>query len=377
MSSPQRYVNDLIAIAQELLHDGASVGDLKIATGALREMREAFKVFAAYRGVRKVSTFGSARTREGDLVFTLAEEFARRIADSGYMVITGAGPGIMEACQRGAGRDRSFGVNIRLPWEQQANTIISGDPKLMSFRYFFARKLFFLKEADAVVLFPGGFGTHDEGFETLTLLQTGKTRPVPLVLLDRPRGTFWKTWQRYVEDQILRRQMIQKEDFALYLVTDNVDAAVEEITRFYRVYHSSRYVREQFVIRVTRPLPADFVDALSMEFHDIITDGGITQRASVAGRARRGRHCASAAAGVSLRSRTLRTAADADRSAQPSAGRVRLPCRHRPTRTRRCVPCRTCRRCVWHSQPSISTSGWCWHCMPRETSRRSSISRGC
>lgn len=282
MSSQERYVNELVAIAQQLLSDGASVGDLKIATGALQEMREAFKVFAAYRGVRKVSTFGSARTQEGDPVFKLAEEFARRIADCGYMVITGAGPGIMEACQRGAGRDRSFGVNIRLPWEQQANTIISGDPKLMSFRYFFARKIFFLKDADAVVLFPGGFGTHDEGFETLTLLQTGKTRPVPLVLLDRPRGTYWKTWQRYVEDQILRRRLIEKEDLALYMVTDNVDAAVEEITAFHRVYHSSRYVRERFVIRLTRALPTDFVDTLATEFQDIITDGGgITQRAAL------------------------------------------------------------------------------------------------
>jgi uncharacterized protein (TIGR00730 family) len=243
-------------------------------------MREGFKVFAAYRGVRKVSVFGSARTQPGDPVFKLAEEFARRIADAGYMVITGAGPGIMEACQRGAGRDRSFGVNIRLPWEQQANTIISGDPKLMSFRYFFARKLFFLKEADAVVLFPGGFGTHDEGFETLTLLQTGKTRPMPLLLLDRPRGTYWKTWQRYVEDHLLRRAMIQKDDLALYRVTDNVDAAVEEITSFHRVYHSSRYVREHFVIRVTRPLPADFVDTLAAEFQDIIT-GSITQRSAL------------------------------------------------------------------------------------------------
>ena len=278
MSSQERYVNELIATAQQLLSDGASVGDLKIATGTLQEMREAFKVFAAYRGVRKVSTFGSARTQPGDPVFKLAEEFARRIADCGYMVITGAGPGIMEACQRGAGRDRSFGVNIRLPFEQQANSIISGDPKLLSFRYFFARKLFFLKEADAVVLFPGGFGTHDEGFETLTLLQTGKTRPVPLLLLDRPRGAYWKTWQRYVEDHILRRGMIQKDDLGLYKVTDSVDAAVEAITGFYRVYHSSRYVRERFVIRVTRPVPADFVDTLATEFQDIITDGGITQR---------------------------------------------------------------------------------------------------
>ena len=281
MSSQERYVDDLIAIAHELLRDGASVGDLKIAAGALREMRQGFKVFAAFRGVRKVSVFGSARTQPGDPVFKLAEDFARRIADAGYMVITGAGPGIMEACQRGAGRERSFGVNIRLPWEQQANTIISGDPKLMSFRYFFARKLFFLKEADAVVLFPGGFGTHDEGFETLTLLQTGKTRPMPLLLLDRPHGTYWKTWQRYVEDHLLRRGMIQTADLSLYRVTDSVDAAVEEITGFHRVYHSSRYVHERFVIRVTRPLPADFVGRLATEFRDIITDGGITQRSAL------------------------------------------------------------------------------------------------
>jgi hypothetical protein len=281
MSTQDRYITDLIAIAEQLRSDGASVGDLKIATGALRELREAFKVFAAYRGVRKVSTFGSARTQPGDPISMLAEEFARRIADCGYMVITGAGPGIMEACQRGAGRERSFGVNIRLPFEQQANSIISGDPKLMSFRYFFARKLFFLKEASAVVLFPGGFGTHDEGFETLTLLQTGKTEPMPWVLLDRPRGTYWKTWQRYVEEHILRRRMIEREDLALYKVTDNVDAAVEEITGFHRVYHSSRYVRDRFVIRIARPLPGEFVDALAAEFGDILTAEGITQRAAL------------------------------------------------------------------------------------------------
>jgi uncharacterized protein (TIGR00730 family) len=281
VSSQQRYVNELIALAQQLLSDGAAVGDLKIAAGALREMREAFKIFAAYRGMRKVSTFGSARMREGDPVFKLAEEFAHRIADCGYMVITGAGPGIMEACQRGAGRDRSFGVNIRLPFEQGANSIISGDPKLMSFRYFFARKLFFLKEADGVVLFPGGFGTHDEGFETLTLLQTGKTQPVPLVLLDRPRGTYWKQWQRYVEDHLLRRRMIDKDDLALYMVTDDVHAAVDEIISFYRVYHSSRYVRDRFVMRLTRPLPADFVKELAAQFGDIVSDGVITQRAAL------------------------------------------------------------------------------------------------
>lgn len=282
VSQQERLLNDLIATAQQLLADGASVGDLKIAAGALREMRAAFKMFAPYRAVRKVSTFGSARTREGDPVFILAEAFARQMAERGYMIITGAGPGIMEACQRGAGRELSFGINIRLPFEQEPNRIIRGDPKHMDFRYFFTRKLFFLKEADAIVLFPGGFGTHDEGFETLTLLQTGKTRPVPLVLLDRPRGTYWKTWQRYVEDHILRRGMLVRQDLALYRVTDSVQTAVKEIVNFYRVYHSSRYVRDLFVVRLTRRLPDLYVAALAEEFRDIITDGRIEQRRAFA-----------------------------------------------------------------------------------------------
>lgn len=274
----QRYIAELNETAQKLLRDGASIGDLKLAVGALKEMRYAFKLFAPYRGVRKVSTFGSARTRTGDPVFKLAEEFAARIADCGYMVITGAGPGIMEACQRGAGRERSFGINIRLPSEQSANTVIYGDPKLINFKYFFTRKLFFIKEADGVVLFPGGFGTHDEGFETLTLLQTGKTKPMPLVLLDRPRGTYWRTWQRYVEDHILRRGMIAPNDLTLYKVTDKVEDAVNEITGFYRVYHSSRYVGERFVIRLQRRLPAAYVATLAAEFADIVKTGGIEQR---------------------------------------------------------------------------------------------------
>jgi uncharacterized protein (TIGR00730 family) len=282
VSQQDRLVADLIATAQQLMADGASVGDLKIAAGALKELRAAFTMFAPYRGVRKVSTFGSARTREGDPVFALAEAFARQMAERGYMIITGAGPGIMEACQRGAGRERSFGINIHLPFEQEPNRIIRGDPKHMDFHYFFTRKLFFLKEADAVVLFPGGFGTHDEGFETLTLLQTGKTRPVPLVLLDRPHGTYWKTWQRYVEDHILRRGMIVPEDLALYRVTDDVEAAVNEIGNYYRVYHSSRYVRDLFVVRLTRALPADYVAALAEQFRDIITDGRIELRRAFA-----------------------------------------------------------------------------------------------
>ncbi|MCX8073083.1 MAG: LOG family protein [Candidatus Binatia bacterium] len=271
-------IRQLRTTVEQLAEDKASIPDLKIAAGALREMREGFKLFAPYRHIKKVSTFGSARVKAGDPVFRLAEEFARRIADCGYMVITGAGGGIMEACQRGAGRERSFGVNIRLPHEQQANSIISGDPKLMSFRYFFTRKLFFLKEADAVVLFPGGFGTHDEAFETLTLLQTGKTRPVPLVFLDRPRGTYWSTWRRYVEEHMLRRGMIDRTDFALFRVTDSVDEAVDEILRFYVVFHSIRYVRELLVIRLQRPLPPSYVEELNRSFADIVVRGRIEQR---------------------------------------------------------------------------------------------------
>lgn len=276
----RRYTDDLVATAQGLLVDGASIGDLKIAATTLKEMREAFRVFAPYRHVRKVTTFGSARTQTGDPAFRLAERFARRVAEAGFMVITGAGAGIMEACQRGAGRDRSFGINILLPFEQSANSFIAGDPKLMSFKYFFTRKLFFIKETHAVVMFPGGFGTHDEGFEILTLLQTGKSQLMPAIFLDVPGGTYWKTWQRYVEDHLLRREMISPDDLALYKVTDNVEAAVNEITAFYRVYHSARFVRDQLVLRLQQPLPAPYVEHLAAEFNDIVTNGGIVQRAA-------------------------------------------------------------------------------------------------
>jgi uncharacterized protein (TIGR00730 family) len=191
------------------------------------------------------------------------------------MVVTGAGGGIMEACQRGAGRERSFGVNIVLPFEQAPNQVIHGDAKLVAFNYFFVRKLFFIKESHAVALFPGGFGTHDEGFEVLTLLQTGKCQPMPLVLLDQPRGTYWKTWHRYVQEHLLRRRMISPEDLALYKVTDSIEEAVGEITRFYRVYHSIRYVRDLLVIRLTRTLSAEVVAVLAREFADIIAAGTI------------------------------------------------------------------------------------------------------
>jgi len=270
-------IAEMIENSLKLLRDGTSLGDVKILNASLRELRYAFKVFAPYRGVRKVSVFGSARTPPGAPTARAAREFAQRIAAEGYMVITGAGPGIMRACQEGAGRERSFGVNIRLPFEQEPNEFIAKDSKLLTFRYFFTRKLMFIKEANAAVLFPGGFGTHDEAYECLTLVQTGKTSPMPIVFLDAPRGTYWKTWKRYVEDHLLRPQLISEEDMSLFKVTCSIDDAVEEITRFYRLYHSSRTVGRRLVIRLNRPIAESLVADLTHAFADILVTGRIEQ----------------------------------------------------------------------------------------------------
>ncbi len=277
----EELVREMMETCLKLLRDQAGVGDVKLLNAALRELRYAFKVFAPYRHVRKVSCFGSARLPPESPAYRAAAEFARRITEEGFMVITGAGGGIMEACQEGAGRERSFGVNIRLPWEQAPNPIIRKDPKLLTFRYFFTRKLIFMKEADAVVLFPGGFGTHDEGFESLTLVQTGKTKPMPIVFLDAPRGTYWKTWRRYVEDHLLRRELISEADMALFKVASSVDDAMAEIKGFYRVYHSQRTVGRQLVIRLNRPLPEALVAALSRDFADVLVGGEIRQTAAL------------------------------------------------------------------------------------------------
>jgi len=272
-----QLVREMVETSLKLLRDGTSLGDIKILNASLRELRYAFKVFAPYRNVRKVSVFGSARTPATAPAARAARDFAKRITDAGYMVITGAGHGIMRACQEGAGRERSFGVNIRLPFEQEPNEFIAKDPKLLTFRYFFTRKLMFIKEADAAVLFPGGFGTHDEAYECLTLVQTGKTRPMPIVFLDAPRGTYWKTWKRYVEEHLLRHKLISEDDMSLFKVTTSIDEAVEEIAGFHRVYHSSRQVGRRFVMRLNRPVADETVALLAKEFADIITSGTIEQ----------------------------------------------------------------------------------------------------
>lgn len=267
------FVAQIKEVADKLVKDGASRGDAKLLAAALKELRHCFRVFAAYRGVRKATVFGSARTRPAHPAFQAAVEFSRRMADQKWMTITGAASGIMEAGHVGAGRDMSFGLNILLPFEQGANAVISGDPKLMNLRYFFTRKLAFIKESDAVVLFPGGFGTHDELFETLTLIQTGKTHVFPIVLVDEPGGTYWTRWQAFVTDDLLARGYISPADLHLYTITDDVAAAVREVTTFYRVYHSMRYVRGDLVLRLQARPSNELLDRVNADFADILAGG--------------------------------------------------------------------------------------------------------
>jgi uncharacterized protein (TIGR00730 family) len=266
-------IEDIIETALRLLDDKADRLDAKVITSSLKELRYASKVFSPFRGKRKVTVFGSARTKTEAPEYQQAIEFGKAIVERGYMVITGGGEGIMGAAQRGAGRDNSFGLNIRLPFEQEPNLEIAGDRKLINFKYFFTRKLCFIKESDAIVLFPGGFGTHDEGFEALTLMQTGKSNPKPLVFVDRPRGNYWKTWWRFVEDQLLDEALISKEDLSLFKVVDNVQEACDEITRFYSNYHSCRYVKDALVLRVKYPVTEGLLRTLNERFANVCVNG--------------------------------------------------------------------------------------------------------
>jgi uncharacterized protein (TIGR00730 family) len=257
--------------------------DLKVMNRALREMRYAFSVFRNYSDRPKVTIFGSARTSEDDPYYALTVDFARRLSQKGYMVITGAAEGIMRAGNEGAGRENSFGVNIMLPFEQEANPVIADDPKLMMFKYFFTRKLLFVKESCAITLLPGGFGTHDEGFETLTLLQTGKNNPHPLVLLDLPGENYWRRWAVFVQGQLLRRGYISPDDTCLFRIVDSAEAAVEEIETFYSNYHSSRNVGRKFVLRFKRPLPDEMLEEIRLDFQDLLTEGSFEQTGPLPG----------------------------------------------------------------------------------------------
>jgi uncharacterized protein (TIGR00730 family) len=268
-------VFEMIVSALRLARDHASRGDLKIANAALKEMRYAFAVFEPYRSARKAAIFGSARTKRDDPLYEQTTALARELAAADWMVITGAGPGIMEAGIEGAGAANSFGVSIRLPFEAVTTQFLADDPKLVNFRYFFTRKVTFVKEAHAFVLLPGGYGTLDEGFELLTLVQTGKTPPAPIVLLDVPGGTFWLTWMEFIQRELRAYGYISPEDVDIVKITDDVAVALDEVTRFYRNYHSLRFVEGTLVLRMQR-LPSDAtLAALNADFADIVASGAI------------------------------------------------------------------------------------------------------
>jgi uncharacterized protein (TIGR00730 family) len=270
-------IEEMIVTALKMARDEMSVADLKLINRSLKEMRYAAKVFAHYAQFRKVVVFGSARTTTHAPEAMVAETFARKMVSHDYMVITGGGEGIMGAAQRGAGRERSFGLNIRLPFEQQANEIIQGDPKLINFNYFFDRKLNFVKESHAFALFPGGFGTMDETFEILTLMQTGKARIIPVVMLDRPGGDYWQTWMKFLTEYLFKLGLVSPEDFSFFKIVHDVDEAVAEILHFYKIYHSGRWVGEQLVLRICRKLSKDAIAELNKNFGDIVREGSIVQ----------------------------------------------------------------------------------------------------
>jgi hypothetical protein len=268
-------IAEIVITALLLGKDAASRLDLKIVNAALKEMRYAFRVFSPYRDVKKVSVFGSARTKPGDPDYDQAMLFGKTIAEHGWMVVTGAGPGSMEAANEGAGAAKSFGVNIRLPFESEANPVIADDPKLINFKYFFTRKLMFIKEASAFVLLPGGFGTMDEAFELLTLIQTGKSDMHPVVLLDSPGGTYWKGFVDFIRRDLIDRGYVTDTDMALFTVTDDVQEAAGEIARFYANYDSMRFIGQRLILRLKHaPDDAELAE-LSTDFADILVQGVI------------------------------------------------------------------------------------------------------
>ncbi len=267
-------VREMILVALKASQEKAEEADLKLMNSTLKEMRFTSKVFGPYRGTRKVTVFGSARTKPEESVYKMACLLGQKLVEAGYMVITGGGDGIMRAVNEGAGSEHSFAVNIRLPYEQKPNPVVEGNPRLITYKYFFNRKVAFLKEASAVVLFPGGFGTLDEAMETLTLLQTGKHDPFPLILVDEPGGTYWLKWLQFFGEELVSQGYINPSDFYLFERVDSVDTVVKRIKHFYRRYHSLRYVEKQLVIRLSSGIDPQSVEELKDRFQDILIPGG-------------------------------------------------------------------------------------------------------
>lgn len=273
--SDRRLVMRMLRTAILLGEDGADRLDLKIASAALAEMRDAFRLFAPFRGVPKVTVFGSARTRQDDPLYLQARDVAEVLAKDGWMVVTGAGPGIMQAAAEGAGPERSLGVSIRLPFEEKANGLVAGQDHVVAMKYFFTRKLMLIKESRGFICLPGGFGTLDEMFELLTLQQTGKAEPMPIVLLDEPGGTFWQGLRRFIDQELAPAGVISEGDFDRVVITDSVDAARDEITGFWRNYDSLRWIGDELVLRL-RETPTDAeIDELNDRFAPMLASGRI------------------------------------------------------------------------------------------------------
>jgi len=271
----QRLISEIITTAVKLGKECDDKGDLKLVNNALKELRYSFKIFSPYRNVKKVIIFGSARSKDTSAEYKMAEEFARKLTNKGYMIVTGGGPGVMEAGNKGARAGKEFGLNIRLPFEQKPNPYIDEKDKIINFKYFFTRKLVFVKETDATALFPGGFGTHDEGFEILTLFQTGKSRPRPIVLMEPPGSTYWAAWRRFVTNDLLKNGYIDKEDLKLFTTAKSVNEAIEYIEDFYRVYHSIKYVSGMTVLRLNKKISDEMLALINKKFRDILTGGEI------------------------------------------------------------------------------------------------------
>lgn len=267
-------VREMILAALKAGQEGVNRADLKFMNSTLKEMRFTVKVFSPYRHVKKITVFGSARTKPEEPTYQMARLFGKKLVQSGYMVITGGGPGIMQAVNEGAGPENSFGVNIRLPFEQKPNPVLEGNPRHIMYKYFFNRKVAFIKEANAIVLFPGGFGTLDEAMETLTLLQTGKRDPLPLILVDEPGGSYWLQWLKFFRKELLSHGYIGDTDFGLFERVESADDALAKIDHFYRRYHSMRFVGEKLVIRLTSAIDPQRVIELKERFSDILSPRG-------------------------------------------------------------------------------------------------------
>lgn len=273
IQSPE-IVREMILAALKAGQEGSGKADLKMMNSALKEMRFTAKIFGPYRHIRKVSIFGSARTPMDTPEYRMARDLGRQLAERGYMVITGGGPGIMQAVNEGAGQEHSFGINIRLPFEQKPNPYVAGNPRHINYKYFFNRKVAFLREAHAVVVFPGGFGTLDEGMETLMLSQTGKHNPQPIIMVDTPGSCYWRDWRRFMDQHLVPGGFICPEDLELFDITDDIVQVVQTIEGFYRRYHSMRYVDDQLVIRIKRPLSRESMAYIEKEFNDLLIPGG-------------------------------------------------------------------------------------------------------